>query len=81
MYLFHTGTWLEEFADDDLDNKDVYLTSLYWTLTTVTTVGYGDIHGVLPSEKIFNAVIMLIGVIAFSFVNGSLASILSNYDT
>ena len=58
----------------------IYRTSLYWTVTTVTTVGYGDITGVNPQEKIFATFIMIIGVISFSFVSGSMASLLTNYD-
>mmetsp|Transcript_36559 Transcript_36559/g.56119 ORF Transcript_36559/g.56119 Transcript_36559/m.56119 type:complete len:101 (-) Transcript_36559:2042-2344(-) len=58
-----------------------YLSSLYYTITTITTVGYGDISGNTPLEKIFCIFIMIIGVVAFSFASGSLASILQNYDS
>lgn len=27
------------------DKKTVYITSLYWVITTLTTVGYGDYKG------------------------------------
>jgi len=54
--------------------------SLYWTVTTITTVGYGDISITNSWERIFCSVIMLIGVISFSYANGSLSSILTTYD-
>jgi hypothetical protein len=57
------------------------LTSVYWTVQTVTTVGYGDISGTNSAERIFCSIIMVIGVCSFSFVNGSLASVLSSYDS
>lgn len=53
---------------------------MYWTCTTFTTVGYGDISGTTNSEMIFCCFMMLIGVCAFSYANGSLASIIQNYD-
>ena len=46
----------------------------------MTTVGYGDINGGNTVERSISIMIMLIGVIAFSFATGSLSSILSNYD-
>jgi Trk-type K+ transport system membrane component len=49
-------------------------------VTTITTVGYGDISGSTDIEKVFCIFIMIIGVLAFSFATGSLASILANYD-
>ena len=63
-----------------LDSSDQYLRSLYWAVTTITTVGYGDISGVNNTERIFCTLVMIIGVISFSFASGSLSSILQNYD-
>ena len=54
---------------------------MYWTVTTITTVGYGDISGGTPIEHIFCIFIMLIGVMAFSFAGGSVASFLESYDS
>lgn len=54
--------------------------SFYWTITTITTVGYGDISGTNTIERIFCSIIMLVGVISFGFANGTLASIISNSD-
>jgi hypothetical protein len=61
---------------------DLYITSIYFTVTTITTVGYGDISGNHSiTERLFSICLMMIGVVAFSFATGSLASILQNYDT
>ena len=57
------------------------MTSLYFTVTTIVTVGYGDITAQNSSEKIFAIFIMIIGVISFSFTTGSLASIISALDS
>ena len=55
-------------------SSDLYLTSFYFTITTITTVGYGDFSASTVGEKIVCMFIMLAGVIAFSFASGSLSS-------
>jgi hypothetical protein len=74
------GTWCEPFFDEGYSELELYWTSFYWTITTITTVGYGDISGGSNIERAFCCFIMIVGVFAFSFANGSLASIMSNYD-
>lgn len=49
-------------------------------MQTVTTVGYGDIDVMNNFERIFCAMIMIVGVMLFSIANGQLASIIQNYD-
>lgn len=57
-----------------------YVTSLYFIVTTTATVGYGDISPKNTYERIFCVVLMIVGVTSFSFVTGSLSSIMANYD-
>jgi Trk-type K+ transport system membrane component len=74
------GTWLEKYDHKNLDNGDLYAIAIYWAVQTITTVGYGDISSENTTERIFCALMMVIGVIAFSFANGSLTSLIQNYD-
>jgi hypothetical protein len=53
---------------------------MYFTVTTILTVGYGDIRAYNTDEKLFCIFLMLIGVLSFSFATGSLSSIISSYD-
>ena len=62
----------------ELNTGALYLTSFYFTTTTVTTVGYGDISGENVVERGVSIIIMVLGVIAFSFATGSISSIMSN---
>lgn len=57
------------------------MTAFYFSVTTIVTVGYGDITSVSSGEKIVNVFFMIIGVIAFSYATGSLSSIISSYDS
>ena len=69
------ASYYSDFGDSDIS---IYLISTYWTVTTITTVGYGDISGTNLAEMCISVAMMLIGVISFSILNGSLASIISN---
>lgn len=59
---------------------DMYTVSLYWVVQTIATVGYGDVALVNTNERCFAFIIMIIGVLAFSFASGALTSILMDND-
>lgn len=50
-------------------------------MTTITTVGYGDISGTTTIEKVICIFLHLIGVLSYSFAAGSLTAIIANYDS
>lgn len=75
------NTWIFVGGYYDLDDISLYVTSLYFTTTTILTVGYGDIIAQSTQEKLLCILLMLIGVLSFSFFTGSLSSIISNYDS
>jgi len=52
----------------------------YFAVTTMTTVGYGDMSASTTIERFFCIVLMVIGVVCFTFISGSLSSVLSNFD-
>lgn len=57
------------------------MASLYWAISTVLTVGYGDIHAVTNIERIISVLWMMIGVFFYSFTIGTLTSVLGKIDT
>ena len=73
--------WIYEKGLIDVGNWELYVSSFYFIVTTLVTVGYGDICAQSVSEKLLCILLMLLGVVAFSFATGSLASILSSYDS
>ena len=54
----------------------MYVASYYFTMTTLTTVGYGDIKGHTVIERVVCIFLHLIGVLSYSFASGSLTSII-----
>ena len=54
--------------------QDLYLTSFYFTITTITTVGYGDYSASTWTERIICIFIMLAGVIGFAMASGAVTN-------
>lgn len=78
---YSPNTWVFRYGYLDSDIWERYLVSLYWALTTLTTVGYGDITPYTTSEKILSMFWMIMAVYFISFSVGSLSSMLSQQYT
>ncbi len=48
--------------------------SMWWALSTLTTVGYGDVTPITPLGKFFGALVMVIGIGMVALPSGILAS-------
>jgi len=55
------------------------INEIYYAITTLTTIGYGDFHPVSQIERSIAAFILLWGVTIFSFIMGQFIEILMNY--
>ena len=64
-----------------MDFPRQYLDSLYWTVTTLTTVGYGDITPATWAQKIYTMFTMFFGVAIYGYVIGNVSTLLANTDT
>ena len=59
--------WIVNFNHNNKSFKKLYLIAIYYTITTLTTVGYGDISCISSNEKIFGLFMEVIGICAYSW--------------
>ncbi|KAF8042779.1 hypothetical protein BT93_A1185 [Corymbia citriodora subsp. variegata] len=52
-----------------------YVTSLYWSITTLTTVGYGDLHPVNVKEMLFDIFYMLFNLSLIAYLIGNMTNL------
>ena len=74
------NNWLK--AKDYTNESDPrkYVLSLYYIITTATTVGYGDISPTNDVEIAFGIVFMIIGQVALTYAISMLGSIIATWD-
>ncbi|KAL0921188.1 hypothetical protein M5K25_008239 [Dendrobium thyrsiflorum] len=52
-----------------------YVTSMYWSITTLTTVGYGDLHAQNTREMIFDILYMLFNLGLTAYLIGNMTNL------
>jgi len=79
----HDTSWLHEYDGGsglDAPTDIQYLYSVYWALTTLTTVGYGDITPTNDAERTYALASLLVGALVFGFMLSSIGDLVSNVD-
>lgn len=52
-----------------------YITAIYWSITTLTTVGYGDLHAENTREMIFDIFYMLFNLGLTAYLIGNMTNL------
>ena len=74
---------VQDFVHEDLDKYaydyvyTIFFNATYFILTTITTVGYGDITGTTTSEYAFSMCVEFVGLTFFSFLTGTISVMFS----
>lgn len=63
-----TETFVQRFIPDDMPLNERFVACIYFILTTLSTVGYGDFYPVSILEKIIGSLIMFCGVTFFTLL-------------
>eukprot|EP00939_MAST-03C_sp_MAST-3C-sp1_P003365 g3365.t1 len=71
-------SWILVNHLQDRNWGEKYLNALYWSATTSTTVGYGDIAPANKSEKIFCIMSMCVGVCLYGYIIGSMTEMVTS---
>jgi hyperpolarization activated cyclic nucleotide-gated potassium channel 1 len=80
-YLSNDNNWITQSGFIDYKDHEIYIAGIYWAITTLTSVGYGDIHPYNSSEKIFTCFVVILGIFVYSYMVGSLTNLVSNLDS
>ena len=69
-------TWVTEGGFEDNSSTERYISALYYTIVTMLTVGYGDIHPTNPQERAYSVFTMLSGGVIFGALMSKVASVI-----
>ncbi len=76
LYLSAVGIYFFEHHAQPEQFKSIFH-SLWWSATTLTTVGYGDIYPITTGGRIFTFFVLMIGLGTVAIPTGLIASALS----
>uniref|UniRef100_A0A665WC38 Ion transport domain-containing protein n=1 Tax=Echeneis naucrates TaxID=173247 RepID=A0A665WC38_ECHNA len=66
----------ESIVESGPSTRDKYITALYFTFSSLTSVGFGNVSPNTNSEKIFSICVMLIGALMYASIFGNVSAII-----
>nr|DAD33865.1 TPA_asm: hypothetical protein HUJ06_012716 [Nelumbo nucifera] len=71
------GAAMPNFKEESLWNR--YVTAMYWSITTLTTTGYGDLHAENPREMLFDIFYMLFNLGLTAYLIGNMTNLVVHW--
>ena len=75
------NTFWNEYGFDHRDKGDIFLLSVYFSFTTVASIGLGDIVPHSDAERLLCAMVMLFGVALFSYIQNTFMKMVNHLMT
>jgi hypothetical protein len=76
---FDENTWLGPLVFE-MNGVERYVVSLYWSVVTFATVGYGDFSPVSSAERIWGCIFMFLNIVVQSWIIGSITLLIVKSD-
>ena len=57
-----------------------YITSLYFTISALAAVGFGDVVPQTEGEMVFASILMIVGCTIFSYITAIVSSVMHDFD-
>lgn len=77
----NVSTWIMESFSEEYEAKDfasLYMASLYWSVSTLTSVGFGDIKPQNNAERFVATIACWAGATVFGYVIGQMSSMVAD---
>lgn len=81
LFLAQDHSWGTALSLTDQDWPILYITSIYYTTTTIITVGYGDIHAFTVDEMVFAIFLMLLASAVFGYTTNIVMALVVDHDS
>jgi hypothetical protein len=72
-------SWIIRGGYVDSSNFEIYVTAMYWAITSMASVGYGDIKAISSTEKVVSIVCVVVGSGIFTFIISSIGTLVSKH--
>ncbi|XP_012554706.2 potassium voltage-gated channel subfamily H member 1 isoform X1 [Hydra vulgaris] len=77
LYIENTEPFQNDFDVNTQRKGFIYISALYYTLSSLTTCGFGNIAPNTFAERIFGVVTMVFGCLMYAFIFGQVTNIIS----